>query len=98
MHVYTYQVIEDGGKEGKTFEVIHGMNDPPLKVHPETGQPVRRVYNAPHIAGFGNERQAKQTISDANLEKHGFTKYVRNGKGYYDKHTGRGPENLNVND
>ena len=98
MPVYTYQIIGKNGAEGEVFEVIHGMNDPPLKVHPETGQPVKRVFTVPHIAGWANARQAKQLISDSNLEKHGFTKYVRDGKGHYNKHTGRGPGTINVND
>ncbi len=98
MPVYTYQIINADGTEGELFEVIHGMNDPPLTVHPETGQPVKRVFMAPHIAGWTNEKHTKNLLSDTNLEKHGFTKYARNGKGHYDKHTGRGPRTLDVND
>lgn len=98
MPLYSYQVINADGSEGETFEIVHGMNDPPLTVHPETGQPVKRVFKPPHIAGWGNSRQAKDLTSDSNLEKHGFTKYVRGGKGYYEKHTGKGPNTINVND
>jgi predicted nucleic acid-binding Zn ribbon protein len=96
MPVYTYQIINDDGTPGESFETVHGMNDPPLTVHPETGQPVQRIYTAPHIAGWSNSRKAKELTSDSNLEKHGFTKYVRNGKGHYEKHTGQGPDSLHA--
>ncbi|MFA7692006.1 MAG: FmdB family transcriptional regulator [Candidatus Hydrogenedentes bacterium] len=98
MPVYTYQIINEDGSDGECFEVIHGMNDPPLTVHPETGRPVKRVFTAPHIAGWGNSRQAKEMLSDANVEKHGFTKYVRSGKGQYEKRAGKGPGTIDVSD
>lgn len=98
MPIYTYQVINADGTEGETFEIAHGMNEPPLTVHPQTGQPVRRVFTAPHIAGWANEHQSKHLISDENLSKHGFTKYVRNGKGHYEKRTGMGPSSLHADD
>lgn len=94
MPVYNYQVIHDDGSEGEVFEYMHGMNEPALEEHPETGERVVRVYQAPHIAGNSNERIQKQNASDKNLERLGFTKYVRNGKGHYEKHVGTGPERL----
>lgn len=99
MPVYTYQIIHDDGSEGPVFEHVHRMTDPPLKRHPETGEKVVRVYQAPHIAGYGNERLAKQLTSDKNLARLGFTKYVRNGKGHYEKTVGsdkRAPDNISA--
>ncbi len=97
MPVYTYQIINDDGSEGQCVELVHGMNDTPLTEHPVTGQKIRRVFAAPHIAGWGNERQAKQLVSDENVERHGFTKYVRNGKGHYEKRAGKqGPDALHA--
>lgn len=96
MPIYTYQVVNDDGSEGELFEFVHGMNSPPLTVHPKTGQKVCRIFTPPHIAGWSNERQGRQLTSDANLERHGFTKYVRNGKGHYEKRTGKGPSSLQV--
>ena len=43
MPTYTYQVISSDGRGGERFEVVQGMRDDPLAVHPETGQVVRRV-------------------------------------------------------
>lgn len=94
MPVYTYQIVHDDGTEGDVFEHVHAMSDPPLEEHPETGERVVRIFNAPHIAGWGNERMHKQQTSDKNVERLGFTKYVRNGKGHYEKRAGKGPDRL----
>jgi len=94
MPVYTYQVIHADGSEGEIFEVTHGMEDPPLTQHPETGEKVVRVFKAPHVAGWGHESHVKQMTSDKNLERLGFTKYVRSGKGHYEKRVGQGPEHV----
>ena len=88
MPTYTYQVINEDGSEGEVFDYMHGMNESPLEEHPDTGEPVQRIFVSPHIAGRSNERIQKQLTSDENLGKLGFTKYVRNGKGHYEKHVG----------
>ena len=88
MPMYTYQVINEDGSLGETFDHLHGMNEEPLEEHPDTGEPVQRVFTSPHIAGRSHERHQKQQLSDENLGKLGFTKYVRNGKGHYEKHVG----------
>jgi len=43
MPTYTYESIPADGGAPERFEVVHGMNDEPLAVHPETGDPLRRV-------------------------------------------------------
>ncbi len=97
MPIYTYQIIHDDGSEGEMVELVHGMNDPPLTVHPQTGQKIQRVFAAPHIAGWSHERKAKEITSDENVAKHGFTKYVRSGKGHYEKRAGdKGPSSLHA--
>ena len=96
MPTYTYQIIHDDGTEGEIFELVHRMSDPPVQVHPETGEKVVRVFQAPHLAGWANERMGKQLTSEKNLDRLGFTKYVRTGKGQYEKRTGKGPENISA--
>ncbi|MCF6284489.1 MAG: FmdB family transcriptional regulator [Candidatus Hydrogenedentes bacterium] len=98
MPVYTYQVIHDDGTEGEVFDHVQSMGEAALTEHPETGEEVVRVFQAPHIAGSSNERLQKQASSDKNLERLGFTKYVRNGKGHYEKHVGKGPDSLHPGD
>lgn len=92
MPTYNYQVIHEDGSEGEIFEWVQKMSDPPLTEHPETGERVIRVFHAPHVAGRHHERNVKQLSSDKNLERLGFTKYVRNGKGHYERTVGnKGP-------
>ena len=96
MPVYTYQVFNDDGSEGETFEIIQKVSDPTLTDHPETGKPMRRIIGAPSIAGRHSESASKQRLSDSNLEKQGFTKYQKVGSGQYEKRTGIGPRNISA--
>jgi len=43
MPTYVYESIPPNGGEPERFEVTQGMNDAPLKVHPDSGEPVRRI-------------------------------------------------------
>jgi len=44
MATYVYETIPKNPKEKpRRFEVEQKMSDPPLKVDPDTGRPVRRV-------------------------------------------------------
>lgn len=95
MPMYSYQVILPGGGEGPVFEVHQAMGDPPLTCHPETGEPVQRVYGAPNVPGKWGESNLKGQMDDKNLERLGFTKYQRVGKGKYERRAGKqGPETL----
>lgn len=96
MPTYTYQVIHEDGTEGEIFEATHRMSDPPLAEHPETGERVVRVFVAPNLGGTNSEQSEKARVSDKNLDRLGFTKYVRNGKGHYDKHVGTGPDHISA--
>ena len=50
MTTYVYETIpKKPGAEPKRFEVRQSMHDAPLKKHPETGEPVRRVV----AGGYG---------------------------------------------
>lgn len=99
MPLYTYEIINDDGSIGETFEVLRKMSDPPLERHPETGQKVRRVYQPIHIAGATSGLHDKARLSDSNFEKHGFTAYRKNGKGHYERTAGKeGPKHLSTGD
>lgn len=93
---YVYQVIQPDGR-GETFEVFQSMHDPPLERHPETGAPVKRVPVAPNISTRYSDASTRRALSDRNLEKLGFTKYVRGEKGY-EKTAGSGPDLLKRSD
>ncbi|MHC4428599.1 MAG: FmdB family zinc ribbon protein [Planctomycetota bacterium] len=94
MPTYVYQVITDDGSEGEIFEVVQKMSDPPLETHPETGVPVRRIIQAPNIAGRWSESGTKQMLSDKNLDRLGFTKYQKTSDGNYEKRAGKGPSTI----
>ena len=98
MPIYVYEIIQPGGEDGETFEVLQGMNDPPLTLHPETSQPVRRCISLPSIAGTWSDMKANTSLSDKNLDAKGFTKYVKMGDGMYEKRAGKGPDVISAND
>jgi len=92
MPTYVYEIIRDDGEEGEQFEVYQRMSDEPLTRHPETGQPVRRVFQPPHITGLSSMGRAEKSVQDdRKLEQLGFTKYVKSSDGKYEKVCGKGP-------
>lgn len=99
MPLYTYQVIHEDGSEGRVFQVMRGMNEPPLTHDPESGERVVRLYTAPNISGKYSESKTKADLSDSNLNRLGFTKYQRSGKGQFERTAGQGgPSRLDVRD
>lgn len=96
MPTYVYQVINDDGSEGETFEIFQKMSDAPLTKHPESGKPVRRVITAPHVAGSWSDSSMKSKLSDKNLDRLGFTKYQRAGDGKFEKRAGKGPDTISA--
>ena len=92
MPTYVYQVITDDGSEGEVFEVVQKMSDAALKKHPETGQPVRRIPQAPNLPATWSDHASKNRLSDKNLDRLGFTKYQNAGDGHFEKKAGKGPD------
>ncbi len=91
MPTYVYEVIQDDGSDGEVFEVVQRMADKPLTRHPETGQAVRRLIQAPNLPNTWSDHATKQKLSNKNLDRLGFTKYERAGDGNYEKKSGSGP-------
>jgi hypothetical protein len=92
MPTYVYEVLQEDGAAGERFEVVQKMTDLPLTCHPETGQPVRRVFLPAWIAGSASPMRTERALADdKKLERLGFTKYVNTGEGY-EKVLGSGPE------
>ena len=65
MPTYTYQVISSDGQYGERFEVVQGMRDEPLTVHPRTGEPVRRVITGG--SGVLGQPVRRSTVVDKSL-------------------------------
>ena len=52
MPTYVYEVLDaKGNATGEYFEIVQSMKDEALKKQPSTGKPVKRVPQAPNIAG-----------------------------------------------
>jgi predicted nucleic acid-binding Zn ribbon protein len=100
MPTYVYEVLDKKGKPtGETFEVVQSMKEDALTKHPKTGAPVRRAIVAPNIAGNWSDMKSKGKLSNKNLERMGFTKYERKGKGYMERTVGKfGPQTLGGDD
>ena len=96
MPLYLYEVITGDDSPGEQFEIFQSMSEPPLTKHPQTGQPVCRVFCAPAVGGkWSDSAMAKSVSDDKKLERLGFTKYVKSGDGTYEKRAGKGPDLIN---
>ncbi|WP_395088957.1 FmdB family zinc ribbon protein [Armatimonas sp.] len=83
MPTYTYRCDDPCQTCGGTQEVFQRMSDAPLTQCQECDKALRRVVSLPlrAVVNSGN-------LSDSNIEAKGFTKYVRAGKGRYEKVAG----------
>lgn len=100
MPTYVYEVLDDQGEgTGRFFEAVQPMSEDALTQHPETGEPVRKVPQAPNIAGKWSDMKGKSALSNKNLERLGFTKYERKGDGYMERVAGKeGPPAISADD
>lgn len=101
MPTYLYQEVLPDGKDGDCFEVVQRMSDPPLKTHPVTANPVRKVFVAPNLPNRYTEAATKSKLTNENVEKHGFTRYEKDKvTGMYHKTAGkdkRAPDVVDAN-
>lgn len=100
MPIYVYEVLDKKGEPtGETFEIVQSMKDDALTEQPGTKKPVRRAVVAPNIAGKWSDMKGKGALSNKNLERMGFTKYERKGKGYMERVAGKeGPKSISAED
>uniref|UniRef100_A0A7C2PG49 FmdB family transcriptional regulator n=1 Tax=Schlesneria paludicola TaxID=360056 RepID=A0A7C2PG49_9PLAN len=91
MPLYVYEEVRADGQPGETYEFLQGIHEPALTTHPQTGVPIRRKLTAAWTPKPFGKHDKKEQLSDRNLEKLGFTKYVK-GKSGYEKTAGDGPE------
>lgn len=90
MPTYEYELLDDHGEPtGERFDWTQPMKDDPLTEHPETGKPCRRAVVAPNIAGKWSPIKEKSMLSNKNLERLGFTKYEKKGKGVMERVAGK---------
>ena len=94
MPLYEYEIVLPDGSGGERFELMQRMSEAPITVHPETGEPCRRVLSAPNAPRTWTDAHAKAATSDSSLERKGFTKYVKGDNGKYKKLFGGGPDSI----
>ncbi len=94
MPTYRYAIQLADGTTGAEFEVDQSMSDAPLDAHPETGEPVTRVFTAPNLVLRHGSNIERARMSDSNLDRLGFTKYVKAADGRYEKTAGAGPQRI----
>ncbi len=97
MPMYVYQFINPDGTGGERFEILQSIHESPLSKHPDTGQPIRRVITAASISKK-SVGKIEADLSDGNLDRLGFTKYVKTRSGSYEKTVGDGPSALSADD
>ena len=100
MPTYVYEYLDEKGEgTGETVELVQSMSEDALATHPEDGRPIRRVPTVPNIAGTWSDMKSKSQLSNKNLERLGFTKYERKGKGYMERVAGdKGPRSISADD
>lgn len=92
MPVYVYETIRNDGAPGERFELRQGIHDAALTHRPETGEPVKRIIMPAFVAGSHSQMAiAKNLKSDDKLEAKGFTKYVKQKDGTYERTAGKDP-------
>lgn len=65
MPIYEYETIpsEETQQPSRRFEIRQAMADAPLTRHPESGEPVRRVYAAFSVGAGGSGSSSKSSAS-----------------------------------
>ena len=91
MPLYLYQ----GLKTAQVYELLHPMNAAPLGVHPDNGEPLRRIYTPPYLGGPHSKHHGQKLLDNAHLQHNGFSKYERVKPGLYQRTVGsQGPSYL----
>lgn len=99
MPIYQYRIRIPGvpKEQCPLCELLHSF-DKTLQTDPKTGYPLERVYTVPNLSKGYSEGHTKSLLTNENIAKHGFTKYVRDPIAQcYVKEAGTtGPESFSV--
>ncbi len=81
MPLRRFIVIRPDGSDGDLFEADLPLGAPDFVRHPVTGEPCRRVIEAPTLTVKYGEGAMKQAVSEEKLARAGFKKLEKNGEG-----------------
>jgi hypothetical protein len=93
---YLYRVLlpNTAQEDCPIIEMYHRYNEH-VTLDPHSGHPLKRVYTAPNLSKGYSESHTKKLLSNANLARKGFTKYVRDkSSGCYVKSVGQQGPNV----
>lgn len=85
MPIYEYvHKLRDDSNCLEFIEVFQQMSEPPLTECPQCGKQILKKISLPGR----HQGSVKDRLSDQNLSKHGFSKYVKSSDGSYEKAAG----------
>ena len=88
MPIYEYQSVGQVCCDycETAFDIMQKLSDDELSLCPECHNPVRRKISRPNLG------KPAPSLSQDNIEKHGFTQFKKVEKGVYEKTAGKGPD------
>jgi predicted nucleic acid-binding Zn ribbon protein len=98
MPVYQYRVV-NSNLENEILEIEQALNEKELKVHPITGEAIKRVLTIPALILKHSTASEKKSLDPANLTKNGFTVFQKDKSNSmkYTRTAGvKGPEEINL--
>jgi len=98
MPVYQYKVV-DSKIEDEIIEVEQEIGAKELRVHPITGETIKKVITAISLTLSHSSTKEKATLEKGNLEKNGFTVFQKDDSNSlkYNRTAGnQGPEEINL--
>ena len=76
MPVYQYMLV-DSKLDDEILEVEQSITDQALKVHPITGEPIKRLISSASLTLKHSNSQEQTTLAKDNLAKKGFTVFEK---------------------
>jgi predicted nucleic acid-binding Zn ribbon protein len=99
MPVYQYKVV-DSKIEDEIIEIEQEIGANELRVHPITGETIKKIISATSLTLSHSSTKEKATLEKGNLEKNGFTVFKKDNSNplKYNRTAGnQGPEEINLN-
>ena len=99
MPVYQYMFV-DSKFDNEILEIEQSITDEVLKMHPITGEPIKRLISSASLTLKHSSSQEQATLAKENLAKKGFTVFEKNScdPSKYSRTVGNiGPSEIDTN-
>jgi len=98
MPTFKYLILNKS-KRPEYIEVEQSITEAPLKKHPVTGEPIKRVPQSQSLTLNHSEKRDQKTLSADHLQKHGFSVLQKEkGSQKYIQTVGNHPELKDFNE